>query len=129
MARKNISSGTIWESVVGYSRAVRVDNFVFVTGTIAADESGTIISPGNVYEQTVYAIRKIERALQEAGAELTDVVRTRLLVTDVSKWEEIAKAHMEFFGNIKPATTMVEVSRLMVDDALIEIEVDAVITE
>ena len=123
--RKNISSGAKWEDVVGYSRAVRVGNIIEVAGTTAA-ESDTIIAPGNAYEQTKYIIRKIEKALNEADAELDDVVRTRMFVTDISQWEEIGKAHGQFFIGINPVATMVEVSRLISPDLLVEIEVTAI---
>lgn len=126
MKRKNISSGAVWENVVGYSRAVRVGNIIEVAGTTAV-EGEKIIAPGNVYEQTKYSIRKIESALIEAGSSLEDVVRTRLYVTDISKWEEAGKAHGEFFGTIKPAATLVEVSALIHPDLVVEIEVTAII--
>lgn len=127
--RHNIDTGTPWEDVVGYSRAVRMGNTVYVTGTIAADETGRIIGGDDPYAQTVAAIRKIEAALKRAGAELTDVVRTRIYVTNIDDWKQIGRAHGEFFGHIRPATTMVEVSRLIVPEALVEIEADAVVSE
>ena len=127
MSRQLISSGTPWEASVGYSRAVRVGNLVFVSGTTASDEDGQTVSVGDAYGQTQFILRKIESALREAGAELTDVVRTRLFVTDIDGWEEIGNAHGEFFSTIRPAATMVEVSRLINPDHLVEIEVDAVI--
>ncbi len=123
--RKNISSGAKWEDIVGYSRAVRIGNVIELAGTTAA-EGDKIISPGNAYEQTKYVIQKIERALNEAGSSLEDVVRTRMFVTDISKWEEIGKAHGEFFGKIKPASTMVEVKALIHPDLLVEIEATAI---
>ncbi len=125
--RQNISTGTPWEEIVGYSRAVRVGNMVFVTGTLGADDEGNIIGINDPYAQTVAAIKKIERALLEAGATLEYVVRTRMFVTDIDAWEAIGKAHKEYFGTIRPATTLVEVSRLVAPDGIIEIEADAVI--
>jgi enamine deaminase RidA (YjgF/YER057c/UK114 family) len=127
--RHNIDTGTPWEGAVGYSRAVRMGNLVFVTGTIAADENGHIVGGDDPYAQTIAAIRKIEVALKRAGADLSDVVRTRMYVTNIDDWKHIGRAHGEFFGRIRPATTMVEVSRLIVPEALIEIEADAVVAE
>jgi enamine deaminase RidA (YjgF/YER057c/UK114 family) len=124
--RINISSGTPWEDKVGYCRAVRVGNIIEVSGTTSVD-GDSLIGKNDMYSQTKFIILKIEKALQDAGAQLTDVVRTRLYVTDISKWEEAAKAHAEFFGTIKPASTMVEVSSLINSDLLVEIEVSAVI--
>ncbi len=126
MKRQNISSGAKWEDIVGYSRAVKVGNIVEVAGTTAS-EGEKIIAPGNAYEQTKYIIQKIERALNHAGASLNDVVRTRMFVTDISKWEEIGKAHGEFFREIKPAATMVEVKALIHPDLVVEIEAAAII--
>jgi enamine deaminase RidA (YjgF/YER057c/UK114 family) len=127
MSRQLISSGTPWEASVGYSRAVRVGNQIFVSGTTASDEAGQTVSVGDAYGQTQFILRKIESALKEAGADLTDIVRTRFFVTDISRWEEIGKAHGEVFATIRPAATMVEVSRLTNPDHLVEIEIDAVL--
>jgi enamine deaminase RidA (YjgF/YER057c/UK114 family) len=121
-----VSSGSPWEDVVGYSRAVKVGNIVEVAGTTAMD-GDVLIGKGDVYAQTVFIIKKIEKALNQAGAALQHVVRTRMYVTDISQWEMVGKAHGEFFKNIKPASSMVEVSRLIDDELLIEIEVTAII--
>jgi enamine deaminase RidA (YjgF/YER057c/UK114 family) len=125
--RQNISSGTKWEPIVGYSRAVRVGNVVHVSGTTATDESGNVVGRDDVYVQSKYALQKIERALKEAGASMSDVVRTRIYVTDASKWQEVGRAHQEFFGNVRPANTMVEVSALIGEEYLVEIEAEAII--
>ncbi len=124
--KKRISSGSPWEDIVGYSRAIRVGNIIEVAGTTAMD-GDVLIGKGDIYKQTVYVFEKIRAALQEAGASLNDVVRTRMFVTDIAQWEEVGKAHGEFFKTIKPVATMVEVSRLINDDLLIEIEVTAII--
>jgi enamine deaminase RidA (YjgF/YER057c/UK114 family) len=123
--RQKYSSGAKWESIVGYSRAVRVGNRIYVTGTTATNENGEIVGAGDAYTQTVQVIKNIERALQALGATLENVVRTRMFVTDISRWEEYGKAHGEFFASIMPCTTMVEVSRLIDPQMLIEIEADA----
>ena len=125
--RQNISSGTPWEGIAGFSRAVRVGNIVHVAGTTASNEQGEVIGKGDAYGQTVYIFQKIERALNEAGASMADVVRTRMFVTDMRLWEAVARAHGEFFAAVRPASTMVEVSGLMLPDHLVEIEVEAII--
>jgi enamine deaminase RidA (YjgF/YER057c/UK114 family) len=127
--RQNISSGTVWEDIAGYSRAVRIDNLIFVSGTTATDANGEIVGQDDPHAQTVFIIQKIERALHEAGASLHDVVRTRIFVTDVRRWEPVARAHAEFFRDIRPANTMVEVSALIGEGYLVEMEVDAVIQD
>ncbi|RDC62203.1 RidA family protein [Adhaeribacter pallidiroseus] len=128
MNRQNIASGAVWEDIVGYSRAVRVGNVVEVAGTTAMD-GAEIIGPDNAYEQTKFILTKIEKALHEAGANLTNVVRTRMFVVDISNWEEIGRAHGEFFKNIKPVTSMLEVKALIQPGLLIEIEATAIIPE
>lgn len=126
-SRQNISSGTKWEETVGYSRAVRVGNMVEVAGTTAVDEAGRVVGPGDPYEQARYIFQKIERALNAAGALMRDVVRTRMYVTDIRRWEEIGRAHGEVFREICPAATMVEVKALIQPELLVEIEVSAMI--
>ena len=127
--RKNISSGTPWESIVGYSRAVRIGNHVWVAGTTATADDGSIVGVGDAAAQTHYVLQKIDRALKEAGSSLRDVVRTRSFVTDISQWEAIGRVHGQYFGDIRPAATMVEVSKLIDPDHLVEIEVDAYMSE
>ncbi|GAB4093419.1 RidA family protein [Flaviaesturariibacter terrae] len=127
MTRTLFSSGAPWERVVGYSRAVRVGNVVEVSGTVAADEQGVLIGEGDLYLQTSYILKKIEAVLLQAGATLQHVVRTRMFVTDIARWEEAARAHGEVFAEIRPCTTMVEVSRLIGEGQLIEIEATAVV--
>ncbi|MBD3298375.1 MAG: RidA family protein [candidate division Zixibacteria bacterium] len=128
MKRTNISSGAPWESIVGYSRAVRVGPHVFVTGTTAMKD-GRLVGTGDPYAQAKQAFANIEAALKQAGGELSDVVRTRMFVTNIRHWEAIGRAHHDVFGDIMPATTMVEVSRLIMPEMMVEIEADAVIIE
>lgn len=128
MKRINISSGAKWENIVGYSRAVRVGNIIEVSGTAPVD-GDKIIGIGNAYEQTKFCLQKIEKALLKAGATVNDVVRTRMFVTDISRWEEYGKAHGEFFKDIKPVTSMIEVKSLIAPQMLIEIEATAIIQD
>lgn len=125
--RQNISSGTKWEELAGYSRAVRLGNLVFVSGTTATDEQGQLVGGADPYQQAVYIFQKIERALQSAGASLNDVVRTRIYITEADQWEGPARAHAEFFGAIRPVNTLVVVKALIGPEYLVEIEADAVI--
>jgi enamine deaminase RidA (YjgF/YER057c/UK114 family) len=129
MRRQLYSSGTSWEPVVGYSRAVKVDGRIWVSGTTSTGSDGAIVGRGDPYAQAKQAIANIERALAAAGAVLADVVRTRIFVTDISHWQDIGRAHGEAFADIRPATTMVEVTRLIDPDLLVEIEADAVISD
>ena len=124
--RIKVSSGAVWEDVVGYSRAVREGNIIEVAGTTAVDEYGNIVGINDPYTQTKFIIQKAEKVLKELGCNLENVIRTRMYVTDISKWKEIGRAHGEFFGEIKPATTMVEVSKLISPEILVEIEFSAV---
>lgn len=124
--RKNISSGAKWEDIIGYSRAVQLGNTLEISGTVALDENGEVVGKGDFYKQARYILQKVEKILSQGGFTMSDVVRTRMFVTDISHWEEVGRAHGEFFGNVKPVTSMIQVSGFIEPDYLVEIEVTAI---
>lgn len=126
-SRKNYSSGAKWEDIVGYSRAVRIGNIIEVSGTVASDEKGEVVGKNDAYRQTQFAISKIEQILEEAGASLNNVVRTRLFVADIGRWDEYGRAHQEFFANIRPCCSMIEIKSLINPDYLVEVEATAIV--
>ena len=126
-SRKNISSGSSWEPIIGYSRAVRIGNVIEISGTTATDANGKVVGIDNPYEQTKYILQKVEKVLAEAGATMNNVIRTRMFLTDITRWEEYARAHGEIFSVIRPASTMVEVSKLIDPQHLVEIEISAIV--